>query len=198
MDTDELNKWLTLGANVGVLIGLILLIVEIRQNTDMMRAEMSQARADNRVDAYYTQAFSEHWPRLMASRNDYSTRGEWYASLSDEDYERARYFYLGVTNEMANTAYQCEQGFLDPTPCRSMRAQLIRVLPDLPYVAFNLEATPGPLFNLLQQLGQEDPSLPMLMDDGSWRLPESSEEQPFGRGLGRRAPRISGTREPMK
>ena len=194
MNTDALNKWLTLAANLGVLIGLILLVVEIRQNTDMMRSEMSQARANNRVEAYYTQAFSEHWPRLMASRNGYESRDEWYASLSDEDYERARYFYLGVTNEMANTAYQCEQGFLDPTPCLSMRAQLIRVLPELPYVVFNLEATPGPLFDLLQDLGRQDTSLPLLMDDGSWQVPESTKTQPFGRGLGRREPRISGTR----
>lgn len=39
MDSDRLNRWLTLGANVGVLIGIILLIVELDQNRDMMRAQ---------------------------------------------------------------------------------------------------------------------------------------------------------------
>ena len=33
MDTDKVNRWLTLTANLGILIGLVLLIVEIRQNT---------------------------------------------------------------------------------------------------------------------------------------------------------------------
>ena len=39
MDSDKLNRWLTLGANIGVLIGIILLIVELDQNRDMMRAQ---------------------------------------------------------------------------------------------------------------------------------------------------------------
>ncbi len=35
MNTDRVNKWLTLGANVGVLAGLMLLVAEIRQNTEV-------------------------------------------------------------------------------------------------------------------------------------------------------------------
>ena len=35
MDTDRVNRWLTLGANVGVLAGLMLLAAEIRQNTEV-------------------------------------------------------------------------------------------------------------------------------------------------------------------
>lgn len=38
MNADNVNKWLTLSANIGVVIGLVLLIVEIGQNTEMMRA----------------------------------------------------------------------------------------------------------------------------------------------------------------
>ena len=40
MNVDKLNRWLTLGANVGVVIGLIVLIVELRQNSSLTRAEM--------------------------------------------------------------------------------------------------------------------------------------------------------------
>ncbi len=40
MESDRLNRWLTLGANVGVLIGIILLIIELDQNRDMMRAQI--------------------------------------------------------------------------------------------------------------------------------------------------------------
>ncbi len=35
-----MNRWLTLGANIGVLVGIILLIVELGQNRDMMRAQI--------------------------------------------------------------------------------------------------------------------------------------------------------------
>jgi len=36
MKSEKLNPWLSLGANVGVVIGLALLVMEIRQNTGMM------------------------------------------------------------------------------------------------------------------------------------------------------------------
>ena len=39
MDSNTVNKWLTLGANVGILIGLALVIFEIRQNTDLLRLQ---------------------------------------------------------------------------------------------------------------------------------------------------------------
>lgn len=34
---DRLNRWLTLGANLGVLVGLIILIVEVHQNASLTR-----------------------------------------------------------------------------------------------------------------------------------------------------------------
>ena len=39
MDADRLNKWVTLGANIGVLVGIILLIFEIDQNRQAIRAQ---------------------------------------------------------------------------------------------------------------------------------------------------------------
>ena len=39
MDTDRLNRWLALGANIAVLLGIALLVVELRQNQDVMRAQ---------------------------------------------------------------------------------------------------------------------------------------------------------------
>lgn len=44
--TDRLNRWLTLGANVGVLLGLIILIVEVRQNAELTRAAMETGLND--------------------------------------------------------------------------------------------------------------------------------------------------------
>jgi hypothetical protein len=39
MDSDRLNRWLTLGANLGVLVGILLLIVELNQNRESIRAQ---------------------------------------------------------------------------------------------------------------------------------------------------------------
>lgn len=39
MNSEQLNRWLTLGANLAVLVGIGLLILELDQNHDMMRAQ---------------------------------------------------------------------------------------------------------------------------------------------------------------
>jgi hypothetical protein len=44
MDSDRLNRWLTLGANLGVLVGIVFLAIEIRQNSDLARLQFSDER----------------------------------------------------------------------------------------------------------------------------------------------------------
>jgi len=46
MQADRLNRWLTLGANLGVVLGLIILIVEVRQNAALTRAAMESQKND--------------------------------------------------------------------------------------------------------------------------------------------------------
>ncbi len=41
---DRWGRWLTLGANIGVVLGLIILIVEMRQNAALTRAAMEQQK----------------------------------------------------------------------------------------------------------------------------------------------------------
>jgi hypothetical protein len=45
MNPDSLNKWLTLTANVGVLIGIIVVVFELRQTQTSMLVESSMQRA---------------------------------------------------------------------------------------------------------------------------------------------------------
>jgi len=49
MNTEKLNRWLALGANVGVLIGLILLVYEVRQNSELMQAQISMERTNTNM-----------------------------------------------------------------------------------------------------------------------------------------------------
>ena len=56
LDWDRIGHWLTLGANVGVLIGLILLIVELNQNQTMMRAQTRHEVSQELVDILVTRA----------------------------------------------------------------------------------------------------------------------------------------------
>lgn len=41
MDWSEINTWLSLAANLGVLVGLILIAVQIKQNTEITRAQVA-------------------------------------------------------------------------------------------------------------------------------------------------------------
>ncbi len=50
MDTDKFNRWLTLTANLGILIWLVLLIVEIRQNSQLMRAQINMDRTASTIE----------------------------------------------------------------------------------------------------------------------------------------------------
>ena len=59
MESDRLARWLTIGANLGVLIGLLLLIAELKQNRDMMRAQIRHELAAGIVDLLQTPASNE-------------------------------------------------------------------------------------------------------------------------------------------
>ena len=43
MDTNKINRWLTLTANLGVLVGIVFLAIEIRQNTASNQSAAYQA-----------------------------------------------------------------------------------------------------------------------------------------------------------
>ena len=42
MTADSLSRWLTFSANVGVVIGLVLLVAELNQNSELVRAQIHQ------------------------------------------------------------------------------------------------------------------------------------------------------------
>lgn len=47
MDTDKLNRWLTLGANIGVIAGLIFVALEVQTNTESNLIAIHQNYTDN-------------------------------------------------------------------------------------------------------------------------------------------------------
>lgn len=56
MESDRLTRWLSIGANLGVLIGLLLLVAELAQNRDLMRAQIRHELAMGIVDVLQTPA----------------------------------------------------------------------------------------------------------------------------------------------
>ena len=49
MDLDRLNRWITLGANIGVLVGIFFLAYELRQNNDLLEAQARETKLERRT-----------------------------------------------------------------------------------------------------------------------------------------------------
>lgn len=70
---DRLNRWLTLGANIGVVLGLIILIVEVRQNAALSRATMEQQKNNVLAEIEFNIArpeISEIWIKSIRHPED--------------------------------------------------------------------------------------------------------------------------------
>ncbi len=114
MNADSVNKWLTLSANIGVVIGLILLIVEIGQNTEMMRAQINQSRTDTAISEQQAVFNSDYIPALIAKRD----RGE---PFSEEEMSRYESYFRSGNRNQDNNLWQYNQGFLGENIPRSIR-----------------------------------------------------------------------------
>ena len=66
MDLDRLNRWLTLGANLGVLVGIFFLAFELRQNNDLLQAQARETKLERRTGFNLTVASTPALARITA------------------------------------------------------------------------------------------------------------------------------------
>ena len=62
---DRAARWLALAANVGVVLGLVLMIVQLRQNGELTRTQMEPRKND-----FLATHPPERWPRFVTIRED--------------------------------------------------------------------------------------------------------------------------------
>ena len=65
MNPDRLTRWLTLGANIAVLVGILLLVLELQQNRDMMRAQTRHELSMGIVDLLQVPASNEQLASIL-------------------------------------------------------------------------------------------------------------------------------------
>jgi hypothetical protein len=129
MNAERINGWLALVANVGVLFGIFLILIELDQNADLMRAQMTQARAEGLLDRYNEIVHSDYWPAITAKRTAASSTEEWLESLTPEEQERVLYTYFREANDIRNQFFQYQEGYLPAQIWHtSSRAQTIRMM----------------------------------------------------------------------
>ena len=59
MNLDNLNKWLTLGANLGVLVGIFALVIELQHSSRLAQVNAYQTRNSEIVNASVELALSQ-------------------------------------------------------------------------------------------------------------------------------------------
>jgi len=104
MDSDRLNRWMTLAANLGVLAGIFLLLVELQQNTESAKLQAAQS---------YVALSHELDFRLVG---DPTLIAPFYTSPEERTPEESRRldrWYFGSLRTWENGYYLHSKGVLD-------------------------------------------------------------------------------------
>ena len=136
MNADNMNRWLTLVANISVVAGIIFLAVETRQNTESLDESRNLAAAN----AYQARAFffasqtlaNAHSPEMVEALVSFRAAGgqdqvsEALATLSPQDQSRVQSVYQARYALYDNNYYQFRNGYLDESRYQSVDAQIIK------------------------------------------------------------------------
>ena len=136
MNAERANQWLRLVANISVVAGIIFLVVEIRQNTEsqdesrkLAAANAYQARA-NHVSTHLLA--NAHSPEMVEAIVSFKAAGgrdqpsDAFATLSPQDQQRIRSYYLSLLAIYDNNAYQSRNGYLSEDRFHSIDARAIQ------------------------------------------------------------------------
>ena len=115
MQSNKLDRWLTIGTNLSVLIGIILLIVEINQNNELVRVQIEQTRSDTYVAWQREVASGDHvallFAKLGAHDRDLLSKID-YSQLDPVEMIRIRAIAVARFYDYENLYAQYERGFV--------------------------------------------------------------------------------------
>lgn len=105
---ETLDRWLTWLANVGVIAGIVFLAIEIRQNTEMVRAQTRDNIADKQLTLFEWFAASPENIRVRVAGDQ--------NALAPGSAEEAQYGWMiaGNFRLWENEWYQYQQGLFEP------------------------------------------------------------------------------------
>jgi hypothetical protein len=106
MKLDDLNRWMSLAASLGVIAGLVLLAFELQQNREMMRAQTRNDIALGVMDLMYVVASN---PQL----NSVMLRGSAGEELTPDEYSQFRQMVVARLRYYENVHYQYQQGMYE-------------------------------------------------------------------------------------
>jgi hypothetical protein len=127
MKLDQLNRWLTLAANLGVLLGIFLIIAELRQN-----ARITQAQTRNDVSTELLDLLTPVYtdPQLA----DLLNRAEAGDDLNDVEAAQFRYRAQTMFRYWENVHYQYRVGLYDEAEFSNQEAAWRIFMTRQPYI----------------------------------------------------------------
>lgn len=170
MNKNRITEWLSVLTNIGVLVGIFLLIVELDQNTDLMRTEIHAMRAEAKADRQMGMANSGEIVRIMQVAIDggFPANPEGLATLTSEERFRLAAFLGGLKEAVGNWHYQCQQEMLDDELCRSSYRHQVRNLVSMSHAMnIGLSDTRESFVADVRRIAKEE-GLPIPNKDGSW------------------------------
>ena len=73
MESSKFGYWLQVGANVGILAGLVLVIIQMNQNSQLLRVQLIKQEGDSYVAnemAIAGENYAEVWARILDNPYD--------------------------------------------------------------------------------------------------------------------------------
>ena len=129
-----------------------------------MRAQMTQARAENLLDRYRDEIHSDYWAEILAKRRVAKSIDEWVSSLTPAEYERVWTYQLFQWHYLQAQYIQYHSGYLDEEIWRgSTQADARRFMRTWPFFNFSYETADPDFLQFLDQVAEEN-NLPTLRD----------------------------------
>ncbi len=172
MDTDKFNRWLTLTANLGILIGLVLIIVEIRQNSQLMRAQINMDRTASSIESLINVAnggaVATMQSKLYAEVDGFPMVLGWVEKLTQEEQQRYRFWLQARLYEFDNDWFQCTEGLVQIQTCeRLLRTRMLRSIYRFYEFGMDFSRQPQDFIRGMQEIARQA-GLPEINDDGTW------------------------------
>jgi hypothetical protein len=121
VDSEKVNRWLTLGANLGVLVGIVLILIELNQNASMIRG---QTRNDVSVELIDLMSQVATNPQLAGLVNKVN-QGD---VLTPEELIQFQHREIAMIRYFENVYYQYRQGLYDESEFSTQREAWARYM----------------------------------------------------------------------
>ena len=124
MNSERLNSWLTLAANVGVVIGLGLLVYELRESQNLAETDASVRKLNQMQEAFVEMAVSESLPAIKVK-----ALTEGVDALDPVEFYRLNMWESSVILRMSSQHVEYQRGYLDETTAKGIVRSAAGLLP---------------------------------------------------------------------